>query len=101
MARTHKNRKSFSIIDPSTNKKFEDIIEAYLSTRYITVEDFDYGYLNVKGFNYRLICDKETKQSLGLDGFARVIVSFQHRTTGLYAIARIFRFSADEPVSKN
>lgn len=67
---------------------YPDIIKAFLDSIIITVSDFDKGFIYPSdNLPYRLFCSKEVKQAIGIDGYCLCKVSFQRRTTGLFAVA--------------
>ena len=68
-----------------------DIISASLDKRTLYSGDFDNRYINFKNKDYILHCDAAVKQTLGLYGSAECLISYQERTTGFYAMARLYR----------
>jgi hypothetical protein len=84
-----KFRATFGILD-SNGKQYPDIIRSFLELRYITKEDIMRGYLDASRFHYILHVDGKTGKEIERDGYAKCIISFQHRTTGLFAIVRLF-----------
>jgi hypothetical protein len=83
-------RPTFGIIDHETGKRYKDIILSFLHPHYITCQDFDNGFIWHNGQQYRLHCDKRVRIELGMEGYCKVLISFQIRTTGAYAIARVY-----------
>lgn len=74
-----------------------DIIKAVLDVRTIYDIDLNNRYLNFKGRDYILHCDNHVRQTLKNEGSAYCIVSYQERTTGLYAMARLHRSPSPSP----
>lgn len=68
-----------------------DIIKASLDVRTLYDVDFDKRHINYKGRDYILHCDNHVRQTLKNEGSAYCIVSYQERTTGFYALARLHR----------
>jgi hypothetical protein len=72
---------------------YADVITSTLSVETILTDDFDRGHIRWKNKDYILHCDSTVRKTLGLFGEAKVIISFQERTTGFYALARLYRDS--------
>jgi hypothetical protein len=70
-----------------------DVVKASLDVR--TIYDIDYNnrLLHYKGKDYILHCDNHVRQTLNNEGSAYCLVSYQERTTGFYAFARLYRSS--------
>jgi len=88
-------RETFGIIDPSTKKPYKDILKSFLLQLRITKENrlCKYVYLT-ENDPYLLHCDTKTKKIIKEKGFCDCIVSFQVRTTGRIALARVFTTKA-------
>lgn len=72
---------------------YTDVISASIDTAILLSEDFDRGHLRFRNKDYILHCDPDVRRTLGLYGEAKVIISYQERTTGYYALARLYRDS--------
>lgn len=73
--------------------QYEDILSASLDISTILSEDFDRGHIRFKNKDYILHCDPTVRKTLGMYGEAKCIISYQERTTGYYALARLYRNS--------
>lgn len=88
-------RETFGVIDKATGQKYPDILSCFLQEAYFTYAHLYADWLLPKNGNlyYSLQMDSKLKQKLKtLRGGEeqKVIVSFQRRTTGAIALARIF-----------
>lgn len=72
-----------------------DIVKASLDVRTIYDTDYSNRLLNYKGKDYILHCDNHVRQTLKNEGSAYCLVSYQERTTGFYALARLYRSSTN------
>ena len=90
-----KIRETFGIIDPLTKKEYPDILKSFLLQLRITKENrlCKYIYLT-ENDPFLLHCDTKTKKIIKEKGFCDCIVSFQVRTTGKIALARVFTTKA-------
>jgi hypothetical protein len=87
------DREDFGIYNP-LGKKYADIISAHLQLRRLSTEDFYEGRIaesGDRGKNYRLSLDKETAESILKNGEVAALVSFQVRTSGYVAVARLYK----------
>lgn len=101
---TSNMRDTFGIIDPTTLDIYEDIIDYHLGTRLFTQASHKDKYILEKGIFYILHMDSKLRRrlhelsyptqlnlaTLGMET-QKVIISFQHRTTGYIALARIYQ----------
>jgi hypothetical protein len=93
---THRNepRNTFGIIDPLTAKKYPDLLSSHLELRRITFNDwFVYQTITESADRqkpYKLLLDHKTAKTLIQQKEIKVLISFQHRTSGCYAVARTF-----------
>lgn len=92
-------RDTFGIKEQKTGKPYHDILTAFLQLRYITDKDLDNGFIfenpakeEVTNTNdlFFLHCDGKLRRLLQQKQEVQCIISFQIRTTGNFAIARIF-----------
>lgn len=89
-----KERNTFGILDPATGQKYPDILSAHIEARTLQLED----WLFVKSItesasrkeNYKLLLDHKALKKLLQQGYLDTIISFQKRTSGLFAVVRIF-----------
>lgn len=84
-------RKTFGIYDPQTNKRYDDIISSFLMTKQLSLNDIHNGTISPDRSltKYILHVDNNAELAIKRHGILRCIISFQTRTTGKYAIARI------------
>lgn len=80
-------------------KNYPDVISAYLSLRSLTVADIftDGGHIQEdsdRGKSFKLLLDNEAMKALAKQGRIAAIISFQVRTTGCFAVARLFKNKA-------
>lgn len=87
-------RNTMGLYDPATGKRYEDIISAHLQLRTLS---FDEWYLDrtVRESRDRqklflLLIDFALQKELTMKGSATVMISFQIRTTGCFAVARLY-----------
>lgn len=89
-----KDRNSFGVVDPSTQQKYEDIIGSHLEVRSLQLEEWllDGSIAESLGKqkSYKLLLDHKAAKALAKDGRIDAIVSFQARTSGLFAVTRLF-----------
>lgn len=87
-------RNTFGILDPSTGKKYEDIIGSHLQLRRLSLEEWlEVGYIAESKDRqklYKILLDFATQRELLQKNLIEVLVSFQVRTDGCYAVARLF-----------
>lgn len=93
---THKDkpRNTFGIINPLTKRKYRDIIKSHLELRRLLFEEW---YLDKKiqesekrKQKFILLLDHKTAKDLIREGILDVMISFQERVDGFYAVARTF-----------
>ena len=86
-------RDTFGIVDPATGKQYADIIKAFLELRTFCKECLSYGHITSQtGTEYKLFMDSALRRKLhclAMEDRISVVVSFQQRTNGLFAMARI------------
>lgn len=95
---THSNsnskiRETFGIIDPLTKQKYKDIKRSFLELRRITKEDLLNREIlepSTRKAPYLLHTDLKVNRIIFNEGYCDCIVSYQERTTGRIALARIF-----------
>lgn len=93
---THKDvlRNTFGIIDKKTGQKYPDILVSHLELRCISFNEwFIDKYIRESADRkkgYRLLLDHKTAKELVQHGSIKAMVSFQLRTDGAYAVARLF-----------
>lgn len=80
-------RATFGITD-EYGRTYSDIVKAFLKSLPISTEDAHIGYITYAQQDYILQYDKPVALELSKTGLCSCIISFQHRTTGFYAIAR-------------
>ena len=78
-------RNSFGLKDPKTKEQYQDIIKAHREVHTIGPKNLFHKNL----FGYELLCDSILKRELAKNNEIRVLVSFQERTTGRFAVARL------------
>lgn len=87
-------RNTFGIIDPTTKKRYEDIIGSHLQLRRLLLEEWlEHGSITEskdRQKSYKILLDFKTQQALAKYGIIDVIVSFQHRKDGCYAVCRLW-----------
>jgi hypothetical protein len=83
-------RPTFGVICKETGQRYPDILLSFLQPLYITAQDFDIGYIRYNGQEYIIHCDRKVRRELGMEGYCKVLGSFQIRTTGAYVICRVF-----------
>lgn len=83
-----KARNTFGIVGHT------DIISAHLQARYISMDDFEKGYITESADRrkpYKLLLDYKTEKALKDNKEAAALVSFQVRKDGCYAVARLWK----------
>ena len=83
-------RFSFSLKDKE-GKQYPDILTGFLLPQYLTSHDYDIGTLTNNGQTFSLHCTHDVRKELGLYGYASCLISYQVRTNGCYAIARLLQ----------
>lgn len=97
-----KLRETFGIIDGKTGKIYPDILNYHLEIMYITdIKLLPNSVISTKAINgtevfYPIQIDSKLKRLLKDKGIAKVIVSFQIRTNGKIALARIYQNTQKE-----
>lgn len=90
-------RNTMGLYDPITKQRYPDIISAHLQLRTLHFEEwyFDKAIRESRDRQklYDLLIDFNLQRELIKHGRAAVIVSFQVRTTGLFAVARLWKES--------
>ena len=87
-------RNTMGLYIPGTKEKYPDIVSAHLQLRTLS---FDEWYLNRtiresrdRQKLFMLLIDFNLQRELTQKGSATVMVSFQIRTTGCFAVARLY-----------
>jgi hypothetical protein len=87
-------RNTFGILDKETGKRYADIISSHLQLRRLSFDDwFIVGRIaesKDRNKEYKLLIDHALKKKLCQELVVDVLVSFQIRKDGCYAVARIF-----------
>lgn len=87
-------RKSFGIVD-KFGKQYQDIISYFLHAQHITYADYVRGTLSSPSNSdhtiYVLQVDLVTEELILAKKEAPVLISFQKRKNGNFAIARLFK----------
>jgi len=87
-------RNTFGLLDPSTGQRYADIISSHLQLRRLLLEEWlEHGSIaesRDRQKSYKILLDFKTQQALVKYGIVDVIVSFQHRKDGCYAVCRLF-----------
>ncbi len=88
-------RNAMGLFYPGTKKRYEDIISAHLQLRTLHFEEwyFDKAIRESRDRQklYTLLIDFNLQKELVKEGRAAVMVSFQVRTTGCFAVARLWK----------
>ena len=85
-------RDTFGLFDPQTGLRYKDVISCHLRPMWLTSEIHDQKIItDEQGAAYILHCDPLVRKELGMEGDALVMISYQRRTTGNYAMARLYR----------
>lgn len=82
----------FGILDSSGLRK-ENILDAFLTSKILYVEDLSLGIIfspNKSHTPYNLITDSPLRSKLYNEGKASCLISFQRRTDGCFAVARLW-----------
>jgi hypothetical protein len=93
---THKDlpRNTFGILDKETGKQYEDVKVFHLELRRISFDEwFIDKYISESADrkkNYKLLLDHRAAKELVQQGSIEAMVSFQLRTDGAFAVARLF-----------
>lgn len=83
----------FGIINPKTGKMKREIIHCFLHSCYLTIDNLTSGIItspNEKEEPYFLSMDKRLMTLLARDKRVPALISFQKRTDGNFAVARLF-----------
>lgn len=93
-------RETFGIIDGKTGKIYPDILNYRLEIQTITdIKLLPNSILTAfDGESYPIQIDSKLKRLLKEKGIAKVIVSFQIRTNGRIALARIYQNTKQNPL---
>lgn len=87
-------RNTFGLYDPATKQKYEDILVSHLELRRLLLEEWliDRKIAESKDRQkeYIVLLDFKTQRALLRDGIIDVLVSFQHRKDGCYAVCRLW-----------
>lgn len=89
------DRDTFGIID-ADGKRYKDIKRAYLHARLVTLEEVLSRTIlkspSAKDqIEYQIQLDSKTYREIKSNGLAKCLISFQQRTTGNYALIRLFK----------
>ena len=87
-----------TIFRDTFSSSHSDVISAVLDSRTIYEDDYKRRFIKYKNCDYILQCDATVRQTVKLTGEAYCLISYQQRTTGFYAMARLHR---SQPSSKN
>ncbi len=98
-------RNAMGLIDPNTGSQYSDIISAHLQLRKISVDDWLVKTFLVESearnlHQFKILLNHKTLQTLLQNGEINALVSFQTRTSGRFAVARIFEPSIIPPKKK-
>lgn len=93
-------RNTFGLVDKLTGERYTDIISSHLELRYLSIDEYIKGSIREskdRQKNYLLLLDHKTTVKIFEANKQRlteipVIISFQRRTTGLYAVTRLPNF---------
>lgn len=80
-------RETFGIIGKN-NIRYRDILEAYIEARIISVNDLYIGFLKDI---YQIHIDNKAYKEIMQNNEAKCIISYQKRTTGNFAMIRLFK----------
>ena len=88
-------RNTMGLYDPQTKQRYEDIISAHLQLRTLSFDEW-YPDRTIRESKDRqklflLLIDFNLQRELVKKGSATVMVSFQIRTTGCFAVARLYK----------
>lgn len=85
-------RDTFGIIDPETGKQYKDVLSAFIKLEVIASSklQFNSTITDSRQNVYLLRMDSKTRKELKEAKVIQVIVSYQKRTDGNYAMARIY-----------
>lgn len=87
-------RNTFGIYDPSTKKRYTDILGSHLQLRRLLLEEWlEIGSIaesKDRQKDYKILLDYQTQRALAEHKLIDVIVSFQHRKDGCYAVCRLW-----------
>lgn len=93
---THKDlpRNTFGILDPITKKQYEDVKVSHLELRRISFDEWFIDKYIAESADrkkkYKLLLDHRAAKEIVQQGSIDALVSFQLRTDGAYAVARLF-----------
>jgi hypothetical protein len=85
---TSKARNTFGILD-STGKLRKDIIGASMQTDILSRASVHQGYCFIGDVRYAILTDQTLEEAFQYDDHILCVVSYQRRTTGNYAVARL------------
>lgn len=83
-------RETFGIIDPLTKEVYKDIKSSFLLTRVITIEDLYNSSIKEASQDFLLHVDDKLWFRILRNKQENCIVSYQIRTNGNFALARLF-----------
>lgn len=85
-------RETFGILK-TNGKPYKDIIGAYMRAQIVNVCDLHRGFLrpNPNEAIYAIHTDSETFNRINAENEAYCVVSFQRRTTGNFAMVRLYK----------
>lgn len=87
-------RNTMGLFNPSTGERYKDIISAHLQLRRLTLEEWlehkKIAESRDRHKLYYILLDHNTRKKLIQEKTIDVLVSFQVRTNGCYAVCRVF-----------
>lgn len=86
-------RETFGIINPRTGNLYPDLVAYHVEYRTFDAMELLDGSIFSDEVEYKLHMDSALKRILKEDKAQRVIISFQQRTTGNIALARVYKLS--------
>jgi hypothetical protein len=89
------DRDTFGIID-ADGKRYKDIKRAYLHARIVTLEEVLSSSITKSPsakdqIEYKIQLDSKCYREIKSNGLAKCLISFQQRTTGNFALIRLFK----------
>lgn len=94
-------RNTFGLTDKETGQRYEDIISAHLELRRIDIEELAKDNSKIsessdRGKDYQILLDYKALKKLRQEKEIAVLISFQVRKDGNFAVARLFNERTEE-----
>jgi len=95
-------RETFGILK-TNGEKYKDIIGAYIDSRIVSINDLHAGFLrpSKNDYIYTIHTDAETFHTIMNENEAHCVISYQRRTTGNFAMVRLYKPELAQHIKKS